>query len=533
MPDSFELKFDPKTIEHLGVRMYSTLPPALAELISNAYDADASKVVIQFHELGSREKSITVIDNGYGMTSDDIQNKFLVIGRNRRQSDGDKPSPTYKRLPTGKKGLGKLALFGLAERITVDTTTNKLRNRFSLNWNDLLSAEGTYNPVTEKVDEFYDLKGSGTFIKLERLKRKTPFNIEAIADSLSKIFIVDENFKIILKTTNGKSVVVSNERRYQNFDVEFQWDLNDVLPDNSVYKDKISGKLLTSKTPIPPNSGLRGITIFSRGKLVNLPDFFSSSTSSHFYQYLTGWIIADFIDLLPEDVISTNRQYLNWDNEEMIQFRDVLSTAVSFVGNDWRKKRRDKKDDSIKEKTGVDREKWLATLPQEVRNKVDKIVKTLEDEEGISDNFGVVMQSLHALVPEYPMLHWRHLHPKVKERIKTYYANEQYAFAADQGVKIYAEIVRERSGSSEDGSNLANVFNVDKSQIQVADLTTDTGRNIQMGQMHLTRGLMQGFRNPINHAPIDSVCPSTFSELDCLNILSLVSYLSTRIDSED
>ena len=35
------LKFEPKTIEHLGVKMYSTLPPALAELISNAYDADA------------------------------------------------------------------------------------------------------------------------------------------------------------------------------------------------------------------------------------------------------------------------------------------------------------------------------------------------------------------------------------------------------------------------------------------------------------------------------------------------------------
>ena len=47
---SLSLKFDPKTIEHLGVKMYSTLPPALAELISNSYDADAGQVSIEFLE---------------------------------------------------------------------------------------------------------------------------------------------------------------------------------------------------------------------------------------------------------------------------------------------------------------------------------------------------------------------------------------------------------------------------------------------------------------------------------------------------
>ena len=50
MPNNqnFVLKFDPKTIQHLGLNMYSTLAPALAELISNAYDADASEVLLVF-----------------------------------------------------------------------------------------------------------------------------------------------------------------------------------------------------------------------------------------------------------------------------------------------------------------------------------------------------------------------------------------------------------------------------------------------------------------------------------------------------
>ncbi|WP_334666774.1 ATP-binding protein, partial [Streptomyces cyaneofuscatus] len=78
--DKYELKFDPKTIEHLGVKMYATLPPALAELISNAYDADASSVTVEFQEQNGNPKAITVIDDGIGMSSDDIQKKFLVIG---------------------------------------------------------------------------------------------------------------------------------------------------------------------------------------------------------------------------------------------------------------------------------------------------------------------------------------------------------------------------------------------------------------------------------------------------------------------
>ena len=118
---SLVLKFEPKTIEHLGVKMYATLPPALAELISNSYDADASEVLVMFNEKNGSPVSITVQDNGCGMSFNDIQEKFLAIGRDRRQTDGDIPSPKYGRLPTGKKGLGKLALFGIAKEITIDT----------------------------------------------------------------------------------------------------------------------------------------------------------------------------------------------------------------------------------------------------------------------------------------------------------------------------------------------------------------------------------------------------------------------------
>lgn len=533
-----ELKFEPKTIEHLGVKMYSTLPPALAELISNAYDADASEVRIKFHEQNGTPISISVQDNGCGMSFNDIQNKFLSIGRDRREKDGDIPSPKYGRLPTGKKGLGKLALFGISKEITIDTVRHGKRSCFVLDWDALHASEGKYNPKVEVSNEDTD-RNDGTVIHLKRLKRKSKFDIEQIANGLARIFITENNFKIRLSKTgvsDNQVIDVDSSRRYGQIDRQFSWSKDDLEIDGYKHSEDIEFQFITSEKPIRPSSGLRGITIFSRGKLVNAPEFFSDSTSSHVFQYLTGWVKADFIDLLEEDVISTNRQSLNWEHEEMLVFRGWLQDLIAKVKSDWSKKRKEKKDKDFEDRTGIDKEKWMSTLPKEVKGAAEKIIGTLSKDEGVDESFNPVVMALHEIIPEYPELHWRHLHEKIKERIRSYYENEQFAEAADQGVKVYAQVIRELSGRQEDGAALASVFSAGNKKsphapdIQVADINTESGWNIQEGQAHMTRGLMTGFRNPMNHHPFDILVPGTFSRLDCLNILSLISYLTTRLD---
>ena len=59
-----QLKFDPRTIEHLGIKMYSQLPYALAELVANAYDASAEHVIINLYD-GDTDKSIIIQDLNY------------------------------------------------------------------------------------------------------------------------------------------------------------------------------------------------------------------------------------------------------------------------------------------------------------------------------------------------------------------------------------------------------------------------------------------------------------------------------------
>ncbi len=222
----------------------------------------------------------------------------------------------------------------------------------------------------------------------------------------------------------------------------------------------------------------------------------------------------------------------------MADFRKYLSELISRVGQDWRKKRAEKKDKDLKNETGIDVNKWFGTLPEGVRDSVEVIVKKMGGSEDVAETFAPVVKELYALIPEYPLLHWRHLHEGLKDGVAEYYKNKQYGHAADQGAKLYGQKIRELSGQDIDGVRLADMFSVKVDSgkitkyptIQISDLDTESKINMQEGQQFLTRGLISGFRNPINHAPMAKIVPEVISELDCLNILSLVSYLTTRLD---
>lgn len=76
-------------IEDLGIKLYGKLPPVVSEIVANSWDADAKRVEIRLPE-GPVDKgsTITVADDGTGMSYDDIAKRYLRIGRKRRDEDG-------------------------------------------------------------------------------------------------------------------------------------------------------------------------------------------------------------------------------------------------------------------------------------------------------------------------------------------------------------------------------------------------------------------------------------------------------------
>lgn len=546
MPEKeLKMTFDPSTIEDLGVRMYSHLPPALAELVANAYDADAENVSLKLNDSG--EKEIIVEDDGLGMSFDEINDKFLKIGRKRRSEDETEVTPRHKRKIIGKKGLGKLAFFGIAHEVEVCTKKDGKETVFKMTWKDIKEKkEGDYRPDIIKKDGDC-LPADGTRITLRKVQRKSGFSPEDLVNSLSKIFIVGSKFRVEIWHNSHGPTVVSNEKRYDNLKKQVEWRIPDDFKYGNDYDkaDQIVGHLIATEKPISPKTNMRGIVLFSRKKMVNQPEYFSDSTSSHFFSYLTGYLEVDFIDEFPDDVIATNRQSLNWEHEETRKLRAYLQGLIRLLEKDWRKKRRKKRDEQLEEKTGVNVSNWFRTLPKDIAEEIESIVVNIvQDSELSGKKQSRVVEGLHKIVPEYPKYHWRHLHSKVKEASETDYQKEDYYRALQETAKRYVSEVEERSGvkTAKNDSNLMDrVFGEEKSILLVTkkfkkpkskgEFKINTIKSIERGQKLLSSGVVSGCRNPLSHEEVSDLRDSgLFTEKDCLDALSLLSHLFRRLD---
>ena len=377
---SLSMKFELATIEHLGISMYAKLNPVLAEMVANCYDADASQVVIDLIDQSGKKK-ILIQDDGKGMSFQDINDKFLLIGRNRRELGEDSTSK-YKRKVIGRKGIGKLSVFGIADEIIVTTIKEGVKNKFRMYLPDIKANEHKkeYNPehliINQKCNEE---EKSGTLIEMGELKRKSSFSHEEIAIDLAKRFLVfTENFKVIVRFNQrpDQEILIKNELRLESIEKEFTWELPKDAPPFTTYdkKNEVKGFIYTGKKPVP--AYMKGVYLVARGKLVNNNELYVEKESDYAHEYITGWLNVDFIDENNlDDNISTNRESLNWEKEETEKLREYLKEVISLITKEWRKKRKTKKEEIIKEIKGIDIPSWLESLPVQER----KLAKKMTD----------------------------------------------------------------------------------------------------------------------------------------------------------
>ena len=122
-----------RAVELLGKKQIRDSITALAELMKNAYDADAEFLQVDFN---TRENvSITLCDNGVGMDRFDIENKWLVLGTKSKKEKGKKFTKKNRRV-MGEKGIGRLAVARLGEQMwLISKKKDTGWNILALNWN--------------------------------------------------------------------------------------------------------------------------------------------------------------------------------------------------------------------------------------------------------------------------------------------------------------------------------------------------------------------------------------------------------------
>lgn len=536
------LRFDPRTIEHLGVRMYSHVPNAVAELVANAYDADATHVEVRI----GPDKSIAVVDDGHGMSRDEVANKYLHIGRNRRRAEQSVMTESGRRRVSGKKGLGKLALFGIGRVVEVTTTRmgSPYGTRITMSYQDLIDSDGDYRPAEESL--LVDGAEHGTKVVLTDLRRKTPIDPEKLATSLSRLFnYTDDDFRLIVVDSKSGETEVSRERRLESLDQEFTWRFpNDFGDDDSfLVEHDVRGVIVSTVRPL--RNVPRGVTLYSDGRMVNEPEFFGASESSHAYSYLTGHLDVDFVDALDEDVIATDRRALVWDSAEMETLRRSLAELLTRIGREWRARRSDERKSRSRRRTGISTEDWTESIrSRESRRAVEKVLDHVssEDFDLTADQEATLIEDLHRLAPPYADYVWRRLHPEIQEASRTAYEGGAYHAAIVEGIKRYVAEVSRRTGIPR--KNEADVINgafgkngklrVFGKYLNAYDFTSETADNIEVGQHDLSAGLRMAFRNPISHEESEALQSSgALTYEDCLDALSILSHLMRRLDGAE
>lgn len=221
--DVFKIRPAGRHILTIGRDLIQDPYAAVVELVKNAYDADATRVDIQFSKYEvSREVingeeiihhgiKICISDDGHGMIRSVVTDKWMVPSTDDKQNR--KVSPKG-RIMQGRKGIGRYASAILGNDLFLETVADGTKTSLLVNWNDFEKAEylsdvdilieskntnddsGTKLLMTGDETFLYEWNES-QFKQLQKELKKlmTPIEDTKISsDSLFKIFIDIKGF---------------------------------------------------------------------------------------------------------------------------------------------------------------------------------------------------------------------------------------------------------------------------------------------------------------------------------------------------
>ena len=379
----YSMPISAQIVDKLGVRLYDRASAVIAELISNSYDADATEVYVQAPlgrylattiggKLTDHDLTIQVSDDGLGMTPTEMEKYFLPVGTERRTDPHRGPnSGRFGRKVMGRKGVGKLAPFGICKVIEVrsaggrdelhalpDGTSQRgyLTSHVVLKYDDIVALgrepSEIYRPMPGP-DDCTVSENPGTTITLRDFYRKRIPDSATLTRQIAQRFgIESDNWRIVVADSapNGQS----EPRVVGHFDVQTMpgtkltfHALRQVLgPDDGAIdgaqagflKDNrfysVTGWMAYSKLPYKDDL-MAGVRIYCRGKIASQTSLFNRRAGFtgeyNIRSYLVGELHADWLDD-EEDLILTDRRDILWSHELGEQFQKWGQDMVLKIG---------------------------------------------------------------------------------------------------------------------------------------------------------------------------------------------------------
>jgi hypothetical protein len=207
MNKEYHISIDPRILELLGPNLYTNIYYVLAELIANAYDADAKNVYII-----ANKDDIRVEDDGHGMSykKGDVD-KFLDVAAESRSTEENSWTRSRKRRKMGRKGVGKLAALSVSENVDVMTVSKGEKSGFVLSRR--IEEGNKLRPIPEDEINFIYVKKSGTAIVMKQPQYRLHKTLAAVKRNLLKIFpLVGKNFRIHIIRGEESEVIKDFDR---------------------------------------------------------------------------------------------------------------------------------------------------------------------------------------------------------------------------------------------------------------------------------------------------------------------------------
>lgn len=352
----YKMTMNLNVLKHLGLNLYSNVPAVLSEAVANAWDADATKVHVNIEQ-----DRITIVDDGNGMDQEDINNKYLQVGYQKRL-DGFNVTPIFKRPVMGRKGIGKLSLFSISKNIEIHTMKDSQKRGFIID-TELLEQkiknnDSEYYPVVVNEQDIAE-EIKGTTIILTNLKKRTTNTAAYLRKRLARRFSVigsKNNFEIFI---DGKPLRIEDRDYFHK--LEYIWCYPDENEDEiNFFEYCKDGKLKKSfqRSSIiegteykvkgwigtVENSGdlkddsenINKIVIMVRGKLAQediLEDF---SEGGLYSKYIIGEIHADFLDSdEEEDIATSSRQKIIEDDPRYEKLQEFIRKELKNIQRAW------------------------------------------------------------------------------------------------------------------------------------------------------------------------------------------------------
>jgi len=395
MPSSshrpYELKISRLTVDKLGVKLYDKASAVVAEVVANSYDADAEEVTVRIPlatQLAQQEKqkdssgkevekpvdlgyAIEIVDNGHGMTPEEAIDFYLRVGRDRRSdpkvTDGAR-SREKKRPVMGRKGIGKLAPFGICREIEVisaggeKTDKGYLVAHFTLDYDRILKPTDEPVPLDAgNLDGTY-LPKRGTTIRLKRFSaKKVPDEVTFHRQLATRFAVAKPDFKILVEDTRNPG---SKPKPVLPADIAVQKGTKIDLAKRPVTAEDgavlpVSGWLAMAKESYKDEE-TAGIRIYARGKIVAMTRDFEQPAgfTGEFTirSYLVGEVFAEWLDLDEgEDLVRSDRQGILWDSDYGRALKQWGANLIREIGKISKEPRRARVRDIFLRKSDIEK----------------------------------------------------------------------------------------------------------------------------------------------------------------------------------